>query len=277
MKPIEITKQLITPSIAKNYLEQNVHNRRISQPVLLRYVSEMINGKWKEDTGELIKISKTGRILEGQHRLQAIVKSNCSIYFHVVFNVDESVFDVLDTGKSRNASDCFTVAGVKLSNTIPSMIALYSLLEEGKKKGQQLNLTSTNAKLLEQYHKDADFWQNIARNAGHWYTTFAKILPPSFIGGFFAHFYERNPTKAEMFMNQLCTGSDITNQTINMLRNKLMQDKMAPRKMPPTLKMALIIKTWNNYINGSHVKILKFDGIRDEFPIAVKGRTQNGS
>lgn len=267
---MEIAKQLITPSIAKNYLEQNIDNRQVSQPVLLRYVDDMINGKWKEDTGEPLKISVTGRVLDGQHRLLAIVKSNCSIYFHVASNVDDSVFDVLDSGKSRNASDCFAVAGVKSSNTIPSIIAHYNLLKEGKKSGRQINLKATNAALLQQYYEDEMFWQNIASKARNWYVAFAKILPPSMIGGFYAYFYKLNRNKAEMFMNQLCTGSDITNQTINLLRQKLMQDKMSPRKMPPTLKMALIIKTWNNYINGKHVKLLKFDTVRDEFPTAIK-------
>jgi hypothetical protein len=270
METVEIKRQLITPSIAKEYLERNVSNRRVNDSRLLSYVKDMINGKWKEGTAEPIKVSKTGRILDGQHRLLAIVKSNRSIFFHVATNLDDSVFDVLDTGKSRNASDCFTVAGVKMSNTIPSIIAHYNLLKEGKKVGQQRNTKATNSELLKQYYNDEIFWQNVARKSTNWYIAFAKIMAPSMIGGFYAYLHGLNPTKAELFMNQLCTGSNITNQTINLLRTKLMQDKMSPRKMPPTLKMALIIKTWNNFITGTSVKILKFDTIRDEFPRAIK-------
>lgn len=44
METLEIKKQLITPSIARQYLEQNSYNRRISQPLLLRYINDMING-----------------------------------------------------------------------------------------------------------------------------------------------------------------------------------------------------------------------------------------
>ena len=271
METLEITKQLITPSIAKKYLEQNVNNRRYSQPVLLRYTADMINNKWKQDTGECIKISKTGRILDGQHRLKAVILSNCSLYFYVAHNIDDNVFDVLDTGKSRNSSDCFYVAGIKASNTIPSMISYYNLLKDNKKEGVQINQKSTNSNLLEQYYKDELFWDNIARSSNSWYIAFAKILKPSMIGGFYAHFYKLNSNKAEAFMNQLCTGSEISNSIINLLRNKLMQDKMSPRKMPTNLKMALIIKAWNHYINNNNVKILKFDTIRDDFPIAIRG------
>lgn len=265
---MQIKKQLITPNLAKTYLESNLNNRRISQPVLFRYIDDMKMGRWKEDTGESIKISKDGRVLDGQHRLQAIVKSGCSIYLHVASDLDESVFDVLDTGKKRNATDCFLVAGVKQNNTIPSIITQFNLLQEGRKKGTQINMRATNAELLEQYCKDELFWQEIAKSAHAWYCSFAKILTPSFIGGFYAHFHKVNSAKAESFMNQLCNGIDIENQTISLLRNKLMQDKMSPRKMPPTLKMALIIKTWNHFIDGIEVKILKFDSVRDDFPIA---------
>ena len=270
METVKIKTQLITPSIAKSLLERNVSNRRINEGRLLAYTKDMINGKWKEGTAEPIKISKTGIILDGQHRLLAIVKSNCSILCHVAENLEDAVFDVLDTGKSRNASDCFNVAGVKMSNTLPSIIAHYNLLQEGKKVGQQRSGKATNAELLDQYYEDELFWQNVGRTTTNWYIAFAKILTPSMIGGFYAHLYKINPIKAELFMSQLCTGSDINNQTINLLRTKLMQDKMSPRKMPPTLKMALIIKTWNNFINGTEVKILKFDTVRDDFPTAIK-------
>jgi hypothetical protein len=275
METLEITKQLITPSIAKKYLEQNINNRRYSQPVLLRYTADMINNKWKQDTGECIKISKTGRILDGQHRLKAVILSNCSIYFYVATNIDDSVFDVLDTGKARNSSDCFYVAGIKASNTIPSMISYYNLLKDNKRSGVQINQKATNSNLLDQYYQDELFWDNIARSSNSWYVAFAKILKPSMIGGFYAHFYKLNSNKAEAFMNQLCTGSEISNSIINLLRNKLMQDKMSPRKMPTTLKMALIIKAWNHYINNNNVKILKFDTVRDDFPIAIKDNIQN--
>ena len=71
-------------------------------------------------------------------------------------------------------------------------------------------------------------------------------------------------------MKQLATGIGISNECILLLRNKLMQDKMSVRKMLPTLKMALIIKTWNLFVKNQTVKILKFEHNREEFPIALK-------
>ena len=72
------------------------------------------------------------------------------------------------------------------------------------------------------------------------------------------------------FMNQLCTGSDISNNTIALLRTKLIQDKLSVKKMPQTLKVALIIKAWNNFrTNNDSLKLLKYDLERESFPKAI--------
>lgn len=266
---LQFKKQLITPTAAKQYLEANVSNRRVKIPVVMQYANDMATGKWKEDTGEVIKISKTGLILDGQHRLMAVVKSNKAIYFHIALNLEEDVFDVLDTGSTRNATDTFKVKGIKQENVIPSIISMHNLLLSGKKAGLQKNHKSTNAALLEQYFEDEKFWQNIARQSHSWYLSFAKILPPSYLGGFYAHFLKLYEEKAEDFLKQLATGIGITNNTVVLLRNKLMQDKMSPRKMPNDLKRALIIKTWNLFVKGKTVKLLKYDTLREDFPIAL--------
>ena len=266
---IQFQKLLITPSIAKQFLEANIANRRVKIPVLIQYSNDMLNGRWKEDTAETIKISKTGVVLDGQHRLMAIIKSGVSVFFTVATNLEDSVFDVIDTGSSRNSSDTFKVKGIKQDTSIPSTIAFYNLLSKSMKQGTQKNNKSTNAMLLEQYYEDEIFWQNIARQSHAWYLSFAKIIAPSFIGGFYAFFTKLNESKAQEFMSQLTTGIDIKNNTISLLRNKLMQDKMSLRKMPVNLKMAFMIKTWNCFIKNETNKILRYDSANESFPVAI--------
>jgi hypothetical protein len=226
----------------------------------------MKEGRWKSETGETIKIASNGRVLDGQQRLMAIVHSGCSIKFHIAFNLDESVFSVLDTGSSRNSSDTFRAAGIKHDNSIPSIIAHYNLLRSDNTTKSQINRKSTNSELLEQYFEDPEKWQRIANNSRNWYMNFAKILQPSYFGGFYALFSELDNEMAFSFFQQLATGSDITNSSVNLLRNKLIQDKTSIRKMPPSLKIALIIKAWNYFVKGEEPKILKFNPISDDFP-----------
>jgi hypothetical protein len=61
-----------------------------------------------------IIIGKTGRLLQGQHRLMAIIKSGVTCKMIVWRGVDDDVFRVLDRGKTRSASDALGI-GRKLA------------------------------------------------------------------------------------------------------------------------------------------------------------------
>jgi hypothetical protein len=259
-------KELITPSIASSLLELNTSNRRPKNPIVSRYAKDMLNGLWKTNTAEFIKISKTNKILDGQHRLMAVVKSGVSTYFDVARGLDDDIFDVLDTGTRRNASDVFKISGIKNEHAIPSIISHYNRYKSNNFSNGQVDQKLNNTELLNEYHSNEVYWQDVARHTLSWYSTFAKILQPSIIGGFYAAFHDVDPSLAFSFFNELATGLDVTNRTINLLRNKLMQDKVSPRKMQHSLKCALIIKTWNYYIIGKELTILKFDTVRDDFP-----------
>lgn len=263
---LEFKKELITPAIAEKYLQANVLNRNIKKPIVELYAREMSNGRWKEDTAETIKISKTGIILDGQHRLLAVIKSNTNIWFYVATNLDDNVFDVLDTGSKRNSTDAFKISGVPNNCAVPSMISMFNFLRTGKKCGIQVNDKSTNNMLLSQYYEDVQFWNYVANRSIAWYSSFAKILPTSLIGGIFARILKLNEQKAKTFMEQLCTGYGINNNTIVLLRNRLMQDKVSLRRMNQTTKIALIIKTWNAFLDERSIKTLKFNPDVEEFP-----------
>lgn len=267
---MRIEKKLITPSLAKELLEANVNNRNVKQPVVLRYVNDMVEGRWKEDTAELIKISKTGIVLDGQHRLIAITKANIPMSMHIAYDLEDSVFDVLDTGSMRNSADVFKIEGIKYASAIPTFIQMYEVLKLQKSDvhAVQKNKRKTNAHLLSLYYQSPTFWDNIAVKAHRWYSSFAKVLTMQTIGGMYAYFYDKSPEAADDFIEQLCTGVGITNPSIHQLRTKLIQDKIAIRKMPVTLKNSYIIKCWNNYRKNTQV-LLRFSPEIESFPIAI--------
>ena len=269
---MNIEKILITPSLANKYLEANVKNRNIKKPVVNRYSNDMASGNWKEDTGELIKISKTGVVLDGQHRLIALLKANVSIYFHVATGLEDSVFDVLDTGSTRSAGDVFHINEIKNANCLPSMIQFYETLKNNKilnQKGAQKDKRRTNAKLLNLYNDRPLFWDSAGKKSLAWYHDFAKVLSPQQIGGLYSYFYDFSPDDSEDFLNQLCGGLEIRNRTISLLRNKLIQDKLSMKKMTLVVRNSLIIKTWNNYRKGVELTLLKFDPEKEPMPIAL--------
>ena len=101
--------------------------------------------------------------------------------------------------------------------------------------------------MLELYYKKPLFWEDIAQKSNQLYVSFAKVLTPQTIGGIYAHLLDINKIDAEIFMNQMCCGDNITNKTILLLRNKLIAEKVAIRKLPISIITALILKSWNHF------------------------------
>jgi hypothetical protein len=263
---LEFKKELITPSRAKELLEANINNRRVRAKVVNRYAQDMLAGRWKQDTGETMKISKSGIVLDGQHRLYGIVKANIPIFFHIAYGIDDSVSDVLDTGSGRSASDVFRLNRITNESSMPSIIQMYHLLKNNNFACKQKDMRLTNAQLLQKYNEHEILWQDICKKSHNWYLSFAKILPKSFIGGFYSVFKEIDLELAEQFMNELCTVINVSNETMLLLRNKLIQDKMSQRKISPTLKTIFMIKAWNCFVKGIVLKKLAFDSERESYP-----------
>lgn len=256
---IEFKEQFITPEIAREMLENNEGNRSVKLPVVLRYSKDILHDRWKPNTGEAIKLSESGRVLDGQHRLFAIIKADKGILVHVCSGIKDEVFTVIDTGVNRNAKDVFSINGTLNASVIPSMITTYNSIKNGSVKGNQLVMT--NQMILDAYEKSPEEWQFIAKKSMAYYHQFSKILHKSNIGGFFKIFAEKSSNEITIdFFNQLCVGKEISCETILWLRKRLTEDRISNLKLPKQAKFELIIKTWNSFRRYKNLKSLRITG-----------------
>ena len=115
---IQFVETKITPEMAVELLEKNTINRRVKERVVGQYATEILAGRWRSGTGEVIKIAKDGTILDGQHRLLAVIKADKEIVAHLAYDVSNEVFDVLDTGSPRGAADVFHIEGIHYANVL---------------------------------------------------------------------------------------------------------------------------------------------------------------
>lgn len=103
---VEINKETITPAKAKAMLERNFEGQRnIRKNVVDKYASDMRSGAWNESVGGLIVVSDTNKVIDGQHRLRAVIESDTPIEFYVQTGVEESAYKVIDSGISRTVQD----------------------------------------------------------------------------------------------------------------------------------------------------------------------------
>lgn len=97
---METSVELITPEVAKKLLTSNTSNRKAGMKTVKRYAAAMTAGDW-ETTHQGIAIGINGNLLDGQHRLMAIVMSGVSVNMLVSRNVPEHQFYIFDAGYGR--------------------------------------------------------------------------------------------------------------------------------------------------------------------------------
>jgi len=97
--------ELITPSDALQILEtQNIKNRRLKIWRCESLAAAMRRGEWVT-THQGISFTKSGRLLDGQHRLRAVVLSKISVWMLVVRGLSDDAFKVIDVGSKRSIED----------------------------------------------------------------------------------------------------------------------------------------------------------------------------
>jgi hypothetical protein len=118
---------VITPECAGRILETANHdNRRLRQSVVSKYARDMVNGDWCFSPEPLI-FSQTGRLLNGQHRLHAVIESDTKQSFMITVGFKDEVFEVIDRGTPRTKADAFRIDTklVQVANVLAN-VALHS-------------------------------------------------------------------------------------------------------------------------------------------------------
>jgi len=73
----------VTSEIAKKMLEKNKENRAVNKARVTQYSKAMQEGRWIEN-GQPVILSSDGFLVDGQHRLNAIIKADATIEMLVV-------------------------------------------------------------------------------------------------------------------------------------------------------------------------------------------------
>ncbi len=93
---IETTWELVGPDRARRWLESNHEsNRKIDRRRVRKLAMSMKNNHWKV-SHQGICLDTKGRLIDGQHRLAAIMESNTQCWFMVTKNCPDASFAAFD-------------------------------------------------------------------------------------------------------------------------------------------------------------------------------------
>lgn len=119
----------VDPKTAEQILtDRNKGNRPPKPNKVQQFAADMAKSRWGV-TGDTIKFGTDGRLLDGQNRLSASVRSGRSFQTHVVFGIDPALFGRMDIGKPRNPADVLHIAGFKYASTLAAAIRWAHLLD----------------------------------------------------------------------------------------------------------------------------------------------------
>ena len=95
----------ISPEYASQLLECNTHNRPLNINRAKKIADAILRGEWQLN-GDAIRLSKSGVLLDGQHRLKAIDISGVQVQSILITGLDDDVFNTIDTNaNTRTSSD----------------------------------------------------------------------------------------------------------------------------------------------------------------------------
>lgn len=106
-----ITSQVerISPGTAEKYLALNLDKNRPIRPSTIRdYSNKMLAGEWVP-THQGIAFDQDGHLIDGQHRLRAIVDSGVTVQLMVTRGLRPDSFKALDLGARRKMSDILRI------------------------------------------------------------------------------------------------------------------------------------------------------------------------
>lgn len=198
--------ETITPAIAKELLKRNPLNRNVRPKHLKRLEKSIKEGQWKEN-GQGILIASNNAIIDGQHRLHAIINTKTPIKTLVARNLSPDVKDTIDLGAPRTCADHLKMQGY--TGPVFALAAaagvclnfkngVYAEQRQKASPQEMLHYLKSNKPML----KSAEiFSANLE---------FMKLLPQSVSIACHYLFTQVAKSRGEAFFYQLITGEGLT-------------------------------------------------------------------
>jgi len=116
----------IDPDYASALLATLDPRQRVQRAGHVRFLArEMSSGNWHDTTNDLIVVSKSGTLINGQHRMSAVVASGVTVKFWVMYDAPDESYSVMDQGNApRTLADYARGKGAMYSGSIATICRL---------------------------------------------------------------------------------------------------------------------------------------------------------
>lgn len=117
-----ITHSVMSPAEAQRLLDKhNTRNRTIRPRAVEEYTRSILSDRWLDHLQNAIQIDTEGVLIDGQHRLLAIIAANKGVPLGVEYDVPPEVVEIIDRGSPRRVDDLPALAHIKNKNLVASV------------------------------------------------------------------------------------------------------------------------------------------------------------
>jgi hypothetical protein len=158
----ETKRILVTPKLARETLDNSKSRNRRVNPIRVKYLASLMKSGMFMCTHQGIALDCDSNVIDGQHRLEAICLSGCSVYMMVSKGVPVSTMSVVDCNQPRNLLNRLHIIG--RTDITPAHLAIARILEYGVVGASQAALGIEEAeRILNKYSDAVDFAAELAK------------------------------------------------------------------------------------------------------------------
>lgn len=234
----------IRPVDAAAWLKANRNNRPIRKRHVEFLAREILADNWQVN-GQAIIIADDEQILDGQHRLSAIIETGKSIKSMVVYGITPDAFKTIDTGAIRTGADALTLHfhGVN-TNCIKAISVAVQWCHKLERGVVRVNQRLSNTDIIE-YVKANPSLISCAESINEWGRD-QRPLSHGMGTALLELFARKHEEKAAAFMRRLFLGEQLQRTDVEyVLRAALLRDAERTARYSMAIRMRMVIKGWN--------------------------------
>jgi hypothetical protein len=242
----------VTPEIAQHWLTFNVANRELVQSKVDQFHADMESGNWLDD-GSTIRFAY-GKLLDGQHRLMALMLAGVSLPMLVVYGLDSECQVTMDTGRGRTPRDSLSIEGLDKWGSATMGSALHIIMAHESGLALYSPRKYTNREVRDYYLEN--------RSALEKTVQFCKALPHRHpllphARTMAIHYVlsKIDIEGTEAFLTAVLVGTNLVKGSpVFYLRERLDNDLKDKRHRNAYEQFMFVVKAWNTLRAGRQVK-----------------------
>jgi len=250
---IKVFVALITPEIARVIWQHKNINRGLHLSQIRRLERALTQQRWQLN-GEPLIFDADGRLVEGQHRIKAVIDTDVSIITLVVHGIDWERFSSMGLGSKRSVGDILGIRGVKNSRHIAAALRWVYRYEHDLMSNPHPNITDDE--LADTFPAHAALAESFAFG-----TRAQGLAAPGMVTAFHYLCTKLDRATANDFFWKFGTGEHLEEgDVILVLRNRMLKSLSGTNKRTRLVlrdeqKAPMIALAWNVIRKRGWVKI----------------------